>query len=170
YVPQPGGQEPIAVEQIGGSGSEDLNVPGPPEPLVPLRAVGGYRDEVAAHTPHDVLVQTVHPRVGALEPAGAAHITTNDDGGDCFRIELAGPAAHLRIAKPMEGELRLKYVLTTGADERVRRIGCPKRAHTQLPVLEHLRMPHRDRVPGWAAHTHPQPAHQVLPEVEHRLA
>src|SRR5699024_10773892 len=85
YVPQPGGQEPIAVAQIGGSGSEDLNVPGPPEPLVPLRAVGGYRDEVAAHTPHDVLVQTVHPRVGALEPAGAAHITTNDDGGDCFR-------------------------------------------------------------------------------------
>src|SRR5699024_6077080 len=67
-VGQPGGEHARTVEEESGRGREDLDVPGPPQTLVTLRAVGRQVEEVAACAPHDVLVQTVEQGIGALEP------------------------------------------------------------------------------------------------------
>ena len=67
-------RKPLDVVQEGRGGRKDLDVAGPAQALVALRAVGGHVEEVAAHAPDDVLVQLVEQRVGAFEPAGALHI------------------------------------------------------------------------------------------------
>ena len=46
---------------------EDLRVAGPAEPLIPLRAIGGHVEEVAALPPDDVLLQPVQQRVRCFE-------------------------------------------------------------------------------------------------------
>ena len=73
-VGQPELQEAGRIVEEGCSGREDLDVAGPAQPLVALRAVGRYVEEVAPHAPYDVLVQPVDERVGALKPAGALHV------------------------------------------------------------------------------------------------
>ena len=72
-------RKPAHVVEEAGGGREHLDVAGPAQPLVALRAVGRDVEEVAAHAPDDVLVQPVEQRVGALEPAGALHVGVADD-------------------------------------------------------------------------------------------
>ena len=70
-VDQPVGEEGLDVEQVRRGRRERGDVTGPAEPLVALRAVGRQVEEVALGAPHDVAVQLVEVRLGALEEAGA---------------------------------------------------------------------------------------------------
>ena len=58
-VGEPVGQECAAVEERRRGRGEHLDVAGPPHPLVSLRAVCRHGEEVAAHRPDDVLVESV---------------------------------------------------------------------------------------------------------------
>ena len=83
-------------------------------------------------------------------------------------VRVAGPAADLRVAEPVERLGRLEEVVAPAEHEPVGGLGGPQRADAQLAVLEHLRVPQRDLVARLAAHREAQPADQVLPEVDQR--
>ena len=80
-VAQPRVEEAAHVVEEARGRREHLDVAGPAQPLVALRAVGREVEEVAAHAPHDVLVQLVDERVRGVEPAGALHVAVQHDGG-----------------------------------------------------------------------------------------
>ena len=82
-------EEAGAVEQEAGGRREHLDVAGPAEPLVALRAVGGHVEEVAAHAPDDVLVEPVELRVRRAEPAGAAQVGADHDGLDVLGAQVS---------------------------------------------------------------------------------
>ncbi len=69
-VDQPVLEEGRHVVEVGRRRREHGEVAGPAEPLVALRAVGRYVEEVPAQAPDDVAVQLGEQRVGALEGAG----------------------------------------------------------------------------------------------------
>ena len=171
---QPGAEEAQGVVEVAGGGAEDLDVAGPAEPLVALRAVRGQRQEVSAHAPQGVLVQAVQQRVGAFEPAGPAHVIVNHDGGDRRRVQLAGPVVHLGVTEAVEREQRFPFfravVLSTGSGEGVgvRGGGLAQRAEGEFAALQHLGVAEGDRMPGPAADPDPEASHQVLAEVQHR--
>ena len=148
---------------------EHLDVAGPPEPFVALRAVGGHVEEVAPQTPDHVLVQPVDERVRAGEPAGPLHVGVDHLGGDGGGVEGTRPAVDLGVPEAVEGELRLPGDRTVpGQGEGVGRLGQPERSGAELVVLQHLGVPQGDHGAGRAVDGQSQPAHQVLAEVQHR--
>src|SRR5205823_4994730 len=58
-VCQPRGQEASRVVEEAGRRREHLEIAGPAQPLVTLRAIRWYTEEVATHAPHDILVEPV---------------------------------------------------------------------------------------------------------------
>src|ERR1700712_4409631 len=58
-VTQPAAEKRVDIEKIGGGRGERGDVTGPAETLISLRAVGRDIHEIAAHTPHDILVELV---------------------------------------------------------------------------------------------------------------
>ncbi len=168
-VGQPRAEESGRVEQERRRRGEDLDVAGPAEPLVALRAVGGHVEEVAAHAPHDVLVEPVEPLVGGAEPAGAPEVGADDDGLDVLGAHL--DPGDLRVAEAVEGEARLEHLDTAGQDVAVGGLGRAQRADAELTVLEHLGVTDRDLGAGVGiAHGQSHPADQVLAEVDERRA
>ena len=166
-VDQPRGQKAVALVQVAGGRGKDLNVAGPPEPLVALRAVGRKVQEVAPHAPDDVVMQPVDQRVRALEPPGPFHVTVDHDRGDVRRIERAGPPLHLDVPEAVEGEPRLPHLFSvTGQGVAVGGGRPPQRADGQFAVLEHLGMTELDRVALGTRDADADPSHQVLSEVE----
>ena len=105
-------------------GANDGEVAGPAEPLVALRAVGGHVEEVAAHAPHDVAVQLVEQRVGALERSrcGARSECDDDRRERRRRSSSPGQPVDLGVAEAVEGERRLEHVVAAAEDEAVGRL------------------------------------------------
>ena len=170
-VCEPPFEQPAHVVQVAGGRAEREQVTGPTESLVALGTVRGQVDEVAAHRPHDVVVEALQQLVRALEGAGALHVGVDDDRLEGRRVQVAGPTVDLDVAESVEGELRLPGGRAVSvADEPVGRLGGPQRTGGQLAVLEHLGVAERDHLPrgrvGGAAH----PADQVLAEVKDRQA
>ena len=146
-VLQPRGEEAPAVVEERRRRCEHLDVAGPAEPLVALRAVGRQVDEVAAHAPADVLVEPVEPVVRAVERAGRRHVAVTDDGLDRVRGQLSRPAVDLDVPEPVDRERRLvRLDVTAGEDVRVGRRGLAQRPGRQLAVLEHLGVAERHLV------------------------
>ena len=91
---------------------------------------------------------------------------------DCFDgtfFHVARPSFELRIAKPVHGEPRLPFLhAASGSDVLVKRLGLAQRSQRQLAVLEHLRVPEGDRVPGRRLDPDTQPSTYVLPEVNNK--
>ena len=170
-VAQPRREESVAVVEEARGRAEDLQVAGPPEALVALRAVGGDREEVAAHPPHDVLVQAIQLRVRGLEPAGAHHVGVQHEGLDVRRVELPGPAVELRVPEAVEREPRLERLGAVSGEVEVR-FGCrvPQRSQRQLSLIQHLRVVHADARAGGTGHAQAQAADEVLAEIEHQGA
>ena len=167
-VAQPRGQECVAVVEEARGGREDLDVAGPAEPLVTLRAVGGDRQEVAAHAPHDVLVQAVEHLVRRREPPGAGHVGVQHDGLDVGRVDLE--TRDLGVAEAVEREAGLQGLVAARQVERRGGRGVAQRADAELPVFEHLGVAHHDALPRGAARADPQAADEILTEVEDRAA
>ena len=168
---EPGVQQRGGVVEQGSGGGEHLDVAGPAEPLVALRAVGGHVQEVAAHAPHDILVELVDTRIRALEPAGAHHVGVQHHGGDVFAPQFAGPAAHPGVAEAVEGEAGLPHFGAAAAgDVAVGGPGGAQRTHAQFAVLQHLGVANRDGSACLRGHADAHPADQVLAEVDQRLA
>ncbi len=146
-VLQPRGEEAPAVVEERRRRCEHLDVSGPAEPLVALRAVRRQIDEVAAHAPADVLVQLVEPVVRAVERAGRRHVAVADDGLDRVRGQVAGPAVDLDVAEPVDRERRLvRLDVPAGEDvavgrgrlaqrpgRRARRARAPRRGGASPP-------------------------------------
>ncbi len=105
-VRQPRGKESSAVVEEASRGCEYLDVAGPAQALVALRAIGRDAEEVAAHAPHHILVEPVDQWVRALEPPSALHIGMADHRVDIVYLQLPGPAFHLGVTEAMEGEAR----------------------------------------------------------------
>ena len=95
-VDQPVGQEVGDVVEVRRRRGEHREVAGPAEPLVALRAVGRYVEEVAAQPPHHVAVQLGEQRVGALEGAGAAQVGVDDDRLERGRVHRAAVTSAYR--------------------------------------------------------------------------
>src|SRR5699024_8177663 len=159
---------------------EHLDVAGPAEALVALRAVGGHVQEVAACGPDDVLVQLVHQRFAAPEPTGAAQVGADHLGGHLLGAQVAGPG-HLGVPEAVEGETGGQVVAAGGQLVAVGGGGAAQRPGAQLTVGEHLGVPQaydgggrlrRSRTLVGAARPfraryvgQVHPADQVLPEV-----
>ena len=62
-VGEPGRGETADVIQEGRSRREQLEIPGPAEPLIALRAIAGDRQEIAPHAPQHVVVQPIQLRM-----------------------------------------------------------------------------------------------------------
>ena len=118
---QPRGQHAGAVEEERRGRGEDLDVAGPAESLVALRAVGRDVDEVAAHAPDDVLVQAVDELVRASRTSRCARCRCGTPGDDAAvrRRRVARPAVDLGVAEAVEGEPRLPLLAALAAGERV---------------------------------------------------
>src|SRR5207302_1711119 len=100
-VCQPRGQEASRVVEEASCGCEYLNVAGPAQAFVTLRAIGRDAEEVAAHAPHYILVEPVDQWIRAFKPAGALQIGVADHSTDIVGLQSAGPAFHLGIAESM---------------------------------------------------------------------
>ena len=106
-----------------------------------------------------------------VEPAGAPQVGADDDG-----LDVVGPqvrrAGDLGVAEAVEGEARLQHLLAApGQRVGVGRLGGAQRADAELAVLEHLGVAERDLVARRAAaDPQPDPADEVLPEVDERRA
>ena len=103
-VRQPGAKRPRAIVEKGRRRSEDLEVAGPAQALVPLRAVRGDVQEVAPHAPDDVLVEAVEHRLRGAEPAGSLQVRVTDDRPHVLRRQASRPAIQLRVPEPVVGE------------------------------------------------------------------
>ena len=95
----------VRVERRGGR--EHLRVAGPAESLVALRTVGGDIQEVAALSPHDVVLELVDERVGCLERARRRHIRVNNDACDRIERRRAGKSVDCDVSKSLKSEMRL---------------------------------------------------------------
>ena len=168
-VEEPFVEEVGDVELVGGGGGVGGDVAGPAEPFVALRAVGGDVEEVAFLAPDGVGDELVDARVGAFEPAGAGHGGVDDDRFEVVGGELAGEAGDLGVPEAVEGEGGLEDVLAAGQDEGVGGFGGAQRPGAELVVFEHLGVPQDDLVTGLAGGAEPDPADQVLAEVQQGL-
>ena len=170
-VAQPRREERVAVGEEARGGREDLDVARPAEALVALRAVGGDREEVAAHAPHDVLVQAVEQLVRRREPARAGQVAREHDRGHVGRVELARPALDRGVAEAVEREPRLPLDRAVAGElEHVGRDGVAQRTERELAVLEHLGVPQGEARARRAVHPDAESADEVLAEVEDRGA
>ena len=165
-VVEPRAQEVLAVVEERGGRGEHGEIPGPPEPLVALRAIGRNADEVAPHAPPDVLVEPVQRRVRAREGASRFEVRVADDRRDALRTELTRPTRHLGVPEAVHGEGRLVGLRSaTGEHVAVGGRGAAQRPRAQLAVLQHFGVAKRylgARRPG---HRDPNPAGDVLAEV-----
>ena len=100
----------VHVER-GGAG-EDLRVARPSQTLVALRAVGGHVEEVAALTPHDVVLQLIQQRVGRDELTRLIQVGRHRNPGDRPRVRSLRKALHRHVAEAMEREVRLEDFLS----------------------------------------------------------
>ena len=168
-VAQPRAQHADAVVEEQGCRGERLQVAGPPQAFVALRAVGGDVDEVAAHAPHHVLVEALQLRVGAGEPTRALHVGVQDDG---LHLDIGSrqvaPGVDLGVAEAVVGETGLPRlgVLATGQGVPVGRLGVAQRTGAELAVLDDLGVPELHGVAATPVRRDPQPADQVLAEVQ----
>ena len=110
-VAQPGTKHAADVVQEGRRRGEGVDVAGPAEALVALRAVRGDTDEVVAHRPDDVLVQAVQPLVGGGQPPGAAHVGVDHDRAEGRAQVVSLPAGDLDVAETVEGEAGLPLLV-----------------------------------------------------------
>ena len=172
-VGEPRREEAVDVEQEARRRGEHLDVAGPAQAFVTLRAVGGQVEEVAPHAPHDVLVQAVDRGRRSIRTSRCARMSEwHDDRPDVLGVELARPAVDLDIAEAVEGEARLPRLVVTAAQRvavRGRRVA--QRAGAELAVLEDFGVTQRDRRAGRSPRTRDaQPADEVLAEVDDRPA
>ena len=153
-VLQPGPEDTADVVQERRGGRERVDVAGPAEALVALRAVGGDADEVVPHRPHRVGVQLVQQRVRRFQPPGAAHVGMGDDRANSRGVQLTRPAVDLHVPEAVEREPRLPRfrALTTG-NVLVGGFRSADRLHVDLSVGHHFRVPQRDDRPGIGACT-----------------
>ena len=166
-VLQPGREEAAAVVQERRGRCEHLDVAGPAEALVALRAIGRQVDEVPAHAPAHVLVEPVEPVVRRVERAGRLHVGVAHDGLDRVGRQLARPAVDLHVAEAVDRERRLVGLDAATAEHvgvGLRR--AAERPGAELAVLEHLGVVQHDRVTGRAVDGEPDPAGDVLAEVD----
>src|SRR6201999_2693646 len=103
-IGQPVAEERVDVVQEGGRWRERRNVTGPAQALIALRAVGWYVDEIAPHSPDDVVVELVQQRVGGAESSDPFELGTDGHSGQIRRLELARPTRYLGVPEAVEGE------------------------------------------------------------------
>ena len=174
----------------GRGGGEDLDVAGPAEALVPLRAVGGHLQEVRVQAPGDVPVEPVEQGVAGLEGAGPFQVVGHHQAGEASareRLQLARRMiprhqvgvrpGDLRVAEAVEGEAGGPLLPVRIPAERVAvsRRRAPQVAHVgRRRVLlaraglrgEHLGVAEPQRHPPRALDLQPDLPRKVLPEVE----
>ena len=64
-IRQPFGKEFLHIIIQAGSADKYLRIPGPPQALVSLRAVGRHIEEIALLPPDDIVKKAVEQRIGA---------------------------------------------------------------------------------------------------------
>ena len=132
---------PGGVEQEARGRRKHLDVPGPAEPLVALRAVGRHVQEVAAHAPDDVLVELVQVRIGTFEPAGPPQVGADDDGFGVLGSHVR--AGHLGVPEAVEGQARLQHgFFGPGKQIGVGGLGAAQGTHAEFAVFQHFRVAH----------------------------
>ena len=98
-----------------------------------------------------------------------AQVGADHDGLDVAALQI-GARRHLGVAEAVEGERRLEHLLAAGEHVGVGGLRRAQRADAQLPVLEHLGVPHDNLVARrGTADRQPDPADEVLAEVDERL-
>lgn len=165
-VGEPAVQEGAAVEGGARGGGEGHDVPGPAEAFVPLRAVRGYGEEVAALGAYDVGVERVHAVVGAVELADAAQVAGHDDDFDGLDGDFRG-GVDLGVPEAVEGELRLQFGGAAGQGVLVGGARASQDAGQQATLtVEDLGVPDGDRASRRTAGAEAEPAGGVLAGVD----
>ena len=170
-VAQPSAEHARDVVQERRCRAEDLDVAGPAGALVALRTVGGDVDEVAAHPPHDVVVQLLHVGVRGGEPPGALEVgvqNAGDEGaGGDIGVEVARPPVDLDVPEAVEGEPGLPFLhAAPGEGVVVARARRAQRTCVDLAVLQHLGGAQAHGRAGRPGNAQAHAARDVLSEVE----
>ena len=108
HVSQPLGVKPRRIEIERRGRRKHLRVPGPPQPLVALRAICRHIQKIPFLSPDDVVLQLVQQRVRAFKCPGPFHRRMHDDSGKIFRLHFARPSAHRDIPESLKCKMRLK--------------------------------------------------------------
>jgi hypothetical protein len=134
-------------------------------------AVGGDADEVAAQAPVDVGHESVGHRVAALEGPGDPDVGVHDVGGYVPGRELARVAGDLDIPEAVPREVGLEHLRATRGPELIGLAGGPEIVDIQVAVgVEGLTVTQPDRLTAGAVDRQPDPAGEVLPEIDDRGA
>ena len=88
--------------------------------------------------------------------------TASSDSG----VSSPGQPVTSAYRNPWKVNVGSNRVHTAAQDEPVGRLRVTQRAYAELALLQHLRMPDPDLRAARPLHGEPQPAHQVLPEVD----
>ena len=168
-LPQPFGVERRHVRIVSRRAHIDLCVAGPAEPFVPLGAIRRQVNKVRALRPHDVLVQPVHHRIGALEIARKRSIGVQHNARDGVEVRLARIARHLHILEPVEGESRRIALPRRVAAQGV--VICRARlaqvlGHEAAIGMQHLAVAQANARAGRTFDLEPHHAGEVLSQVE----
>ena len=110
----------------------------------------------------------VDQRVGAGERAGGLGVGVDDHGLDVGVRVQAGVAGDLGVAEAMDGEARLPLMRARLVAEGVPvgGGGGAQRSHAEVAIFEDLGVAQPDALPGRAGDGDPQPAGDVLAEVD----
>ena len=171
-IPHPVGEEVLDVEEKGCCRREHRDITGPAEALVSLRAISGHIEEIAAQTPHDVLVEPIQQRVRGDEGPRPLQVGADDHGDECIDdvVVSARPSCDLDIAEPVEGERRLENVNATGKNVRVGRLRAAQGAGGELAVFDLLGVAEDDLRPCASTDFQSGPSDDVLAEIDEQLA
>ncbi|MNC30657.1 hypothetical protein D3C75_789460 [compost metagenome] len=166
---EPFGEKRRHIHQIRRSPDEHLRIPGPAQPLIPLRAIRRHIDKVAFLAPQDIVLELVDQRIGAREGACVLHIRMKYDPCKILWREFLTEPGQLHIPEPLEGKTRLIAFpanafgnigdLLSGASQIIG-------VDVAVPV-QHLEMNQLHLPPARGIQAELHPANHVLPHIKH---
>ena len=169
HVLQPFGVERRGVEQVGLALAFSGAVPQPALALVALRAISRDASIIAAHAPHNVLVDAVQQRIGAGKLTRALQGVMDHLPFQRRQRRLPRIASHLDIAKSMVSETRLIQFRALALQRvGIRHLGRADVVQIKRAVgLKRLRVAQPDFRPARTGHLEPAPADHILAQVKY---
>lgn len=95
-------EKALPIKRAGDRTDGDLRVACPSKPLVALRAVSRYVQQVVLFTPDNVLIQLVQKRIGRANPAGSLQIGIDADRREILCLPTLRRFVHTQIAEAVK--------------------------------------------------------------------
>ncbi len=171
HILQPLPEKLVCVHEIAGRPAENLGVPCPAHPLVPLGTVRGNIQEITLQPPENILLQPVYQRVGAVKRPCPLHLGIQRKSGEILLPYLPRPFQHLHIPKAHEGKAGMIFLPLPSFADVMDLLLCGTqicRVHIS-PRIQRLKTFQDNFTAPVCLHAKVHPARQVLPKVNHSV-